>query len=209
MKKICIVDYGMGNIRSLENSIKKVGYKVEYFSETEKISSNLLIIPGVGAFNSAMNIFKEKKIDLQIKKFLSEVNNYILGICLGKQILFTNGFENEPTQGLNLIGGDVNLITNNKNYKLPNVGWLKIDVKKNLGRFDFLKKFDQNKFYFVHSYVGKPNLEQNILASSKYKNLEFCSICSNNKNLIGVQFHPEKSGKIGLEFLSSIFKNLK
>lgn len=209
MKKICILDYGMGNIRSLENSIKKIGFEVEFFSDKENIDSNFLIVPGVGAFNTAIDIFRKKKIDLKIKKFLSDKDNNLLGICLGKQILYTNGFENLNTHGLNLINGDVNLLTKNKNYKLPNVGWHKINVKSNLNKFDFLYKFNKQKFYFVHSFAGKPNIKKNILATSTYKDIEFCSISSNNKNLIGVQFHPEKSGNIGLEFLKLTFESLK
>ena len=209
MKKICILDYGMGNIRSLENSIKKVGYKVIFFSDTEKINSNLLIVPGVGAFNAAMKIIKKKKIDLKIKEFLSNIHNNLLGICLGKQILYTNGFENGNEKGLNLINGDVKILTENKKYKLPNVGWNKINVKNNLDKFNFLNEFDKQKFYFVHSFAGEPNAKKNILATSKYKDIEFCSITSNNKNLIGVQFHPEKSGTIGLDFLKLTFQNLK
>ena len=209
MKKICILDYGMGNIRSLENSIKKIGYEVVFFSDKEKIDSNLLIVPGVGAFNTAINIIKKKKIDLKIEEFLSDIHNNLLGICLGKQILYTNGFENEITKGLNLIYGDVNILTENKKYKLPNVGWHKINVKNNLGKFNFLNEFNKQKFYFVHSFCGKPNAEKNIFATSEYKDIEFCSISSNNKNLIGVQFHPEKSGTIGLDFLKLTFQNLK
>ena len=209
MKKICILDYGMGNIRSLENSIKKIGYEVVFFSDKEKIDSNLLIVPGVGAFNTAINIIKKKKIDLKIEEFLSDIHNNLLGICLGKQILYTNGFENENTKGLNLIYGDVNILTENKKYKLPNVGWHKINVKNNLGKFNFLNEFNKQKFYFVHSFCGKPNAEKNIFATSEYKDIEYCSISSNNKNLIGVQFHPEKSGAIGLDFLKLTFQNLK
>ena len=132
-----------------------------------------------------------------------------MGICLGKQILYTNGFENENTKGLNLIYGDVNILTENKKYKLPNVGWHKINVKNNLGKFNFLNEFNKQKFYFVHSFCGKPNAEKNIFATSEYKDIEYCSISSNNKNLIGVQFHPEKSGAIGLDFLKLTFQNLK
>lgn len=209
MKKICILDYGMGNIKSLENSIKKIGFNVSFFSDKGNIDLNFLIVPGVGAFNSAIEIFKKKKIHLKIKEFLSYSNNNLLGICLGKQILFTHGFENKKTRGLNLINGDVNILSTNKNYKLPNVGWSEIYVKSNLGKFEFINNFNKQKFYFVHSFTGRPNIEENVLATSKYKDIEFCSISSNKKNIIGVQFHPEKSGKIGLEFLKLTLENLR
>ena len=208
MKKVCILDYGMGNIRSLKNSIKKIGYSTVFYSDKNEINSNLLIIPGVGAFNSAMNIWKEKKIDDKIKTFLTNKDNNILGICLGKQLLYTKGSENGNIPGLNLISGKVDIISDIKNYKLPNVGWKKINVKKNLGKFGFLTEFNQQKFYFIHSFIGKPNDEKNILATSEYKDINFCSVSSNHQNLIGVQFHPEKSGDVGLNFLKSTFENL-
>lgn len=202
MSSICILDYGMGNIRSLKNAIYKIGHKAYLYSEKSKIQSNFLIIPGVGAFDHAIKIIKKKKIDIKINKFLEDKNNFLLGICLGKQLLYSLGKENKTTKGLNLIDGEVNLLTHNKSDKLPNVGWKNIEVKKNKSfKFEFLNDFNKEKFYFVHSYIGHPKNNKNILATTKFKNLNFCSIVTNNKNLIGVQFHPEKSSETGLEFL--------
>ena len=209
MKKIFILDYGMGNIRSLKNSLAKIGYEANLFSENNQIESNLLIIPGVGSFNTAMKLIKKKKIDVKIKKFLSNSSNNIVGICLGKQLLYTTGFENGKTSGFDLINGTVDIISKKKDeIKLPNVGWQKIKIKEKLGKFKFLFKFNNQKFYFVHSYVASPMNKNNSLATSEYKNIEFCSISTNHLNVIGVQFHPEKSGDVGLDFLKALISNL-
>jgi glutamine amidotransferase len=207
MKSVCIIDYGMGNIKSLSNAIKKIGHKPFLFSEEKKIKTEFAIIPGVGAFNTAMQIIKKKKINEEMNKFLKEKNNFLLGICLGKQLLYTSSDENGYNLGLNVIKGKVKILSNKKNNKLPNVGWKKILLKNNIhNKFNFLEKFNNEKFYFIHSYVGNPNQKSNILATTEYNEKKFCSIISNNINVIGTQFHPEKSSSIGLEFLDFIIK---
>jgi glutamine amidotransferase len=206
MNEICILDYGMGNIKSLNNAIHKIGHKTNFFSESSEICSTFLIIPGVGAFNSAIEIFRKKFIDIKIKKFLKKKGNFLLGICLGKQLLYSMSKENGLNNGLNLIKGEVELLSTNNDNKLPHVGWKNIKLKKTLN-FKFLNTFENEKFYFTHSYVGIPASAKNILATTNYANKDFCSIVTNNKNLIGVQFHPEKSANVGLEFLNLIIKN--
>ena len=207
MKSICIIDYGMGNIKSLSNAIKKIGHKSYLFSEENKIKTKFAIIPGVGAFNSAIQIIKEKKIDKKIQKFLKHNDNFLLGICLGKQLLYSSSEENGYNLGLNIIEGKINILSNKCFAKLPNVGWQKILVKKNTNsNFSFLHRFNSEKFYFIHSYVGSPNNKKNVLATTEYNDKKFCSIVSNSNNVIGTQFHPEKSSSIGLEFLDSMIK---
>ena len=107
MKKICILDYGMGNIASLSNAIKKVGYSPELYSEKKAISSNILFLPGVGAFNYAMKVIKNKNYDKLIESFIKKNDNLLFGICLGMQILFNSSDENDATSGLGLINGKV------------------------------------------------------------------------------------------------------
>ena len=206
MKKICILDYGMGNIASLSNAIKKLGYTPELYSEKEEINSNILFLPGVGAFNSAMKIIKQKSYDKLIYSFIEKNDNLLFGICLGMQILFNSSNENNNTEGLNLINGEVSKLQSVNKIKLPHVGLNEIKIINN-NKFNFIKNYDKEKFYFVHSYAVKVLDEENILASSSYKNINFTSIVTNNKNIIGTQFHPEKSSKIGLNFLEDILKN--
>jgi glutamine amidotransferase len=200
----------MGNIRSLSNALKKIGCKICLFSEKNEINSNFAIMPGVGAFNSAIQIFIKKKIDKKIKDFTKNQSNFLLGICLGKQLLYSTSSENGRSAGLGLIKGKVNILSNKSNDKLPNVGWKKILVNNNINsKFSFLRRFNNEKFYFIHSYVGFPNKKKSILATTKYNNKEFCSIISNDSNIIGTQFHPEKSSSIGLELLDSLIKQFK
>lgn len=207
MKKVSILDYGMGNIASLKNAIEKIGFEVDLLSNVKSINSNILIIPGVGAYNAAMEKIKRKNYDKIITNFLKNKDNCLFGICLGMQILLTLGEENKLTHGLDLIKGRVSKFETKKNIKFPNVGTSKIHIK-NSGKFDFLRKYDNEKFYFVHSYIAKPSDSKNILATSKYEDISFNSIISNNLNVLGTQFHPEKSSKIGLDFLQDIIKNL-
>ena len=122
------------------------------------------------------------------------------------QILFTKGEENRKTDGLNIIEGNVCKIKSENRIKLPNVGLSKISIKNN-DVFSFLNKYDNEKFYFVHSFVVVPNKSKNIVATSSYEGVNFSSITTNNKNVLGTQFHPEKSSKIGLNFLEDILKN--
>ena len=206
MKKICILDYGMGNIASLSNAIKKLGYTPELYSEKEEINSNILFLPGVGAFNSAMKIIKQKNYDRLIYSFIEKNDNLLFGICLGMQILFNSSNENNNTEGLNLINGEVSKLQSVNKIKLPHVGLNKIKIINN-NKFNFIKNYDKEKFYFVHSYAVKTLKEKNTLATSTYKDIDFSSIVTNNNNIIGTQFHPEKSSKIGLNFLEDVLKN--
>ena len=206
MKKICILDYGMGNVASLSNAIKKLGYTPELYSEKEEINSNTLFLPGVGAFNSAMKIIKQKNYDRLIYSFIEKNDNLLFGICLGMQILFNSSNENNNTEGLNLINGEVSKLQSVNKIKLPHVGLNKIKIINN-NKFNFIKNYDKEKFYFVHSYAVKTLKEKNTLATSTYKDIDFSSIVTNNNNIIGTQFHPEKSSKIGLNFLEDVLKN--
>ena len=206
MKKICILDYGMGNIASLSNAIKKLGYTPELYSEKEEINSNILFLPGVGAFNSAMKIIKQKSYDRLIYSFIEKNDNLLFGICLGMQILFNSSNENNNTEGLNLINGEVSKLQSVNKIKLPHVGLNEIKII-NTNKFNFIKNYDKEKFYFVHSYAVKTLKEKNTLATSTYKDIDFSSIVTNNNNIIGTQFHPEKSSKIGLNFLEDVLKN--
>jgi glutamine amidotransferase len=154
-----------------------------------------------------MKLINQKKIYNDILQFSQIKNNLIFGICLGMQILFDEGKENGETKGLGLIEGSVDLIRCKKSEKLPLVGWYnsKINVHEN---FKFLSKFNNEKFYHIHSYVASPIHPNNILGKSSYKGNTFCSITTNGSNILGTQFHPEKSSNIGLEFIQTLFKQI-
>jgi glutamine amidotransferase len=197
MRKVCILDYGMGNVRSIINSLKKI--KVETFLYSEKKNSNFdaLIIPGVGSFDAAMRIIRKKYI-----KFINKAKNekkLIIGICLGLHIFFTTGYEGKKTKGLNFIKGSVKKI---KSKRLPNIGWkcLKFRSKR-------FKRFSNKEFYFVHSFEVLPKNKKNIIATTNYHNRQIVSIIK-KENVIGIQFHPEKSRSQGLEILKKIIFEL-
>ena len=206
MKSVTIVDYGMGNIKSLYNCLKFLGYNPIFYSESKSIKSNICILPGVGAYNHAMKLLKEKNILNDLVSYVGDNKNILIGICLGMQLFFEESTENSNTIGLGLINGKVKKLSTNKNDILPNVGWLETNITPN-NRFDYLKKFNNKKFYYVHSYFAEPMEKKNQIATSKYNGENFCAITVKNSNIIGTQFHPEKSSEVGLEFLKVLIDN--
>ena len=202
MKKICIIDYGLGNIRSLYNSIKKIGFFPTFYSESKNENFDLIFIPGVGSFNKASTLLHSPNL----KSFLdqSKKNSVIFGICLGMQTLLSKGFEGGVHNGLDYIDGSVDRM--DKKMILPNVGYQKtFFLDQNY--FSFLKKFNNEKFYFIHSYAANVKNKKNILASTESQDLNYCAaVCA--ERIIGTQFHPEKSGEIGLQLLYEVVKNV-
>ncbi len=206
MKKICILDYGLGNIKSLSNSLKKIGFQPYLYSEKDNDKKNydLVFIPGVGSFSKASELLLNHKY----KDFIEncKMNSFIFGICLGMQILFSSGEENGEHNGLNLISGKV-LSLKSKNDKLifPVVGYRPVNfINDNL---KFLRDFNKEKFYFVHSYAAFLDNNDELLANTKYFDLDYTAAVKSNR-VIGTQFHPEKSGKIGLEFIKNFISNI-
>ena len=206
MKNIIIIDYGMGNIKSLYNSLRFLGYNPVFYSEKKNMNSNIYILPGVGAFNQAMKLLEEKKISKDLKNLVKNKNNLLLGICLGMQLFFEKSSENLETIGLGMINGNVKKISDNKDHILPNVGWFETTIKGDK-TFNYLSKFNKENFYHIHSYIADPIDKKNQIASSLYNGNSFCAMTSNNSNIIGTQFHPEKSSEIGLEFIDMLIKN--
>lgn len=200
MKKITILDYGLGNIRSLKNSLKLISNNVSYFSENKKNNFDILFIPGVGSFSKASEIlFQKDYSDLIFETKKKDI--LIVGICLGMHLLLTKGFEDGESRGLDFIKGYVDKIPV-KNQKIPNIGWRKVSFIDNK-QFNFLKKFNNSKFYFVHSYMSNLENKKNIISHINYDNIKVPTIIY-KKNVLGIQFHPEKSGENGIEFLKEI-----
>ena len=202
MKKICIIDYGLGNIRSLYNSLKKIGFFPKFYSECKNESFDIIFIPGVGSFNKASSLLNSP----DLKSFLdqSKKKSVIFGICLGMQILLSKGNEGGEHNGLDYIDGSVDSL--NKNLILPNVGYQKTFFLEQ-EYFNYLKKFNNEEFYFIHSYVANVKNHKNILATSSSQDVKYCAaVC--DERVIGTQFHPEKSGEIGLQLLYEVIKNI-
>ena len=203
-KKISIIDYGLGNILSIKNAVTHHGYEVIVTNEKKIETASHIILPG-GAFPSAMKKLKYLDLIDTIHK-AKENRAYILGICLGMQLLFSDSEEFELTNGINLIDGNiVKLDKFNVNFKskLPNIGWRNCQINSINQDIDILKNITESeKFYFVHSFALKNYKKYLKVSKSNYENIEFPAVI-NFENIYGCQFHPEKSGPQGLKIIKN------
>ena len=196
---IGILDFGAGNICSLTNALKKINKKFNLVRSIKDLSKcDKLIIPGVGSYSAAINKIKKKIPLTEIEKYSKK--KYVLGICLGMQILSTRGNEGGNTPGLNLIEGEVKAIYENNKRRLSHVGWNNVKKKS---KNKLLKNIKTNEeFYFVHSYQFLTKNKENIIGKTNFNSGEIIAIVQNNK-VFGVQFHPEKSHNVGLQLLTN------
>jgi glutamine amidotransferase len=206
---ITIVDYNSGNISSVINSFQEVArdkVNIEVTSDLNKIkTSDKVVLPGQGSFKSCVEALKNINglVDA-LNQFVINDKKPILGICVGLQMFADIGYEEIETRGLGWIPGKVSKIDNqNGKYKLPHIGWNQIDILKNNKIF---KNIENNShMYFVHSYEFIPEDKNVILATTNYSSKIVCAV--EKENIIGTQFHPEKSDKLGLQIIKS-FINL-
>ena len=201
MKKIVIIDYGMGNLHSISTAIRKLGYfSTVTFLEEEILNATHVILPGVGEFRKAMDILKSRSLDKLIITIAKNQKIKILGICLGMQILCNSSMEGGTnTKGLGLINTDVESLEKDDEYKLPHIGFNEVSFPKN-SIFQNNKRLTKD-FYFVHSFCLKDQIKDkdSIIGFSEYRN-RFISFYQKN-NIFATQFHPEKSQTNGLTFL--------
>ena len=196
MKTIGILDYGLGNTRSVEKTIIKIRLKPKFVSTRNDFNSiDALIIPGVGTFSEAMKLLKEKSLISPILDF-AESGKIIIGICLGMQILACEGSEVINTEGLGLIPGRVEKIPTTSNYSIPHLGWNNVSFHKNHC------KLDEMDFYFIHSYHFIAENNDHILCKVNY-GLDLVAGVNLN-NIYGLQFHPEKSQNNGIKILKTL-----
>lgn len=205
---ITIVDYKMGNLLSIQNMLKKIGYDSIVSSDHDQIkAATKLILPGVGSYSTAMKSIKELGLQEVLNQSVLIDKKPILGICLGMQLMCSDSEEGDGiTNGLNWIDANVVRFSNNVDgvkVKIPHIGWEEVDIKKSTDLF--LQEIN-NKFYFVHAYYVRANNVNNVLATTKY-GITYCSAFKKD-NIIGVQFHPEKSHKYGMHLLKS-FASIK
>ena len=207
---IAVIDYGMGNLRSVQKALEFVGAKVIVTHDPGLIlKADSVVLPGVGAFKDCMANLKELKLVEPIRKFIDGGKPF-LGICLGLQVLFEESEEYGPVGGLGILPGKVVKFTGveadlkkGSSLKIPHMGWNQIKIKKDLPLFEGVGGAPY--FYFVHSYYVVPKNSE-IIATVTHYGVEFVSGIQHN-NIYAFQFHPEKSQTLGLSILEQ-FSNL-
>ena len=200
--KIGIIDYNMGNLASVENAFKKIGASAEIVKDADKLKNyDKLIFPGVGAFGDAMQHLKETDLDKAMREFIKS-GKYVLGVCLGMQLLFEKSDEFGSREGLGIMQGEVIKFDKNKmqGHKIPHMGWNKMFFKRKTLLF---KGLDNPYLYFVHSYHVL--CDEKYVIGKTFYGYEFVSAV-NKDNVFGFQPHPEKSHNAGLKILENFVK---
>jgi glutamine amidotransferase len=208
---IAIVDYGMGNLRSVHKALERVGMEAQVTADPQEVmDASKIILPGVGAFRDCMYNLEEFRLLEPVIRSI-EAGKPFLGICLGLQLLFEESDEFGLHKGMGILSGRVTRFPENikdpetgQPYPIPHMGWNTIEVKKETTLFAGIA--NNSFFYFVHSYYAMPQDPQDIAATTPY-GIEFaCAV--QRDNIFAVQFHPEKSQAVGLQLLRN-FGRLK
>lgn len=197
---IAIIDYGVGNLFSLYSSFGAIGEEVVITADVDEIKrADRIILPGVGAFGDAAEKLRQSGLD---KVVLEEAKSGkpLMGICLGMQLLFDKGYEYGEHEGLGLIPGKVVSMQGviDENLKIPHIGWNKLIFKKENPLFKYIG--DGDCVYFVHSYFAT-DCDDSVIATAEYD--EELTAAVAHGNVFGCQFHPEKSGEVGLKILKA------
>lgn len=197
MTSVGIVDVGISNLGSIERILSGVADCVRIVRKPAEIDQvDRLVLPGVGAFPQAMNRLGSTGLSLAIKRFAQDRRGPVLGICLGMQLLAAVGEEHELTSGLNLIDGKVRKLSA---VRVPHVGWNAVEIRLDCALMEGIPS--GTDFYFVHSYVFDPVNEQSLVATATHG--ERFSAVLVDRNIAGVQFHPEKSSRAGRRLLQN------
>ena len=199
---IAILDYDAGNIRSVEKAFQYLGEETVLSRDRDEIlSADKVVLPGVGAFGDAMNKLKDYNLVNTIYDVVDKKIPF-LGICLGLQLLFESSDETPGVSGLGILPGNILRIPDKPGYKIPHIGWNSLELKNNGRLFDGVA---ENAYvYFVHSYYLKARDEEMVKASTEYVTHIHASV--EKDNVFACQFHPEKSGDVGLKILSNFAK---
>ena len=196
---VAIIDYGAGNLMSVKKALDFIGADSEITMDKEKIeAASHIVLPGVGSFGDAMESMKNRGLVDTVKSAALSGKPF-LGICLGLQLLFSASDESEGAEGLSLLNGKISSIPKDMGLKVPHMGWNSVSIKQNTGIFKDIP--DDSYFYFVHSYYLNGADEADIAATAQYGVEIQCAV--QRENLCAVQFHPEKSGAVGLKLLEN------
>jgi len=197
---VAIIDYGVGNLFSLKSSLKAIGADAVVTADEKVIAeADRIILPGVGAFEDAARKLRESGM-AEVVKREATAGKPMLGICLGMQLMFDKGFEYGEHEGLGLIRGNVRPISDviPEGYKIPHIGWNLLRLKKESPLFKYISEGDY--VYFVHSYYAA-DCDDSVLAVTEYG--ADLTAAAANGNVYGCQFHPEKSGEVGMKILKA------
>ncbi|NOX53952.1 MAG: imidazole glycerol phosphate synthase subunit HisH [Planctomycetes bacterium] len=199
---ITIVDYGMGNLRSVQKAFEKLGVRAEITSDPDQVArAETLVVPGVGAFRDAMDELRRQGLVEPICKHI-QADKPFLGICLGLQLLFDVSYEDGQWEGLGIVPGKVVRFQNQPGLKVPHMGWNSLKVVAESPLLEGVP--DGSYFYFVHSYYVVPEDREVVTAETDY-GVWFTSMIRRG-NLFATQFHPEKSQRLGLKLLDNFAK---
>ncbi|WEK54522.1 MAG: imidazole glycerol phosphate synthase subunit HisH [Candidatus Cohnella colombiensis] len=191
---IAIIDYGMGNLHSVSKAVERLGCEIVVSADPAVImAADGAILPGVGAFGDAMVNLRDTGLDRVVKEYAA-TGKPLLGICLGMQLLFTESEEHGVHQGLDLLPGRV--VRFQGDYKVPHMGWNELAFKQKSPLFEGV---EPGHVYFVHSYHALPEREEDLLAVTDYH--QPVTAIVGRGSLFGMQFHPEKSGDLGMALL--------
>lgn len=201
--EVAIIDYGMGNLFSVQRVFEKCGSDAIIIDNPLELrNAERIVLPGVGAFPDAMNNLKNGGWIEELNKVVLEKKIPILGICLGMQLLADRSYEISECEGLGYIAGQVIKLESHNEERIPHVGWNDVFVKNNSELFDGIQ--DQTNYYFVHSYHFKAKNIEDVATITPYCG-EFVSAVHKD-NIMGTQFHPEKSQKAGLKLINNFLK---
>jgi len=193
---IAIIDYGMGNLHSVSKAVERLGCEMVVTADPAVImAADGAILPGVGAFGDAMQNLRETGLDTVVRDYATS-GKPLLGICLGMQLLFDESEEHGSHEGLKLLPGKV--VRFRGDYKVPHMGWNKLQFTQ---QSPLLKGLEEDYVYFVHSYHVKPEQAGDLVAATDY--YQPVTAIVGRDNVYGMQFHPEKSGELGMRLLAN------